>query len=173
MALALADSLIAHLQFDATDLMDRFVSWWKRGAYSCAGRCFDIGITTGQALARYMEDGVPYAGSTNRDTAGNGSLMRLSPVALHALHDASCREDDWSRCGLQDEHSGAQQASSPIRGAPRCGIPRPRRQGRGALFAAPALLSHAARAARSVARADGTAELANLVDDLVREEVRA
>ena len=37
MALALADSLIAHPEFDATDLMDRFVRWWKQGAYSCTG----------------------------------------------------------------------------------------------------------------------------------------
>jgi ADP-ribosyl-[dinitrogen reductase] hydrolase len=68
--------------------MDRFVSCWKRGTYSCTGRCLDIGITTRQSLARYMENGDPYADSAGDDTAGNGSLMRLSPVALHALHHA-------------------------------------------------------------------------------------
>ena len=45
MALALADSLIAHPNFDAADLMDRFVEWWKQGAYSCTGMCFDIGTS--------------------------------------------------------------------------------------------------------------------------------
>ena len=86
MALALADSLIAYPQFNAKDLMDRFVRWWKEGVYSCTGRCFDIGITTQQALSRYRETGMPFAGSTGEHTAGNGSLMRLSPVALHSLH---------------------------------------------------------------------------------------
>jgi UDP-N-acetylglucosamine--N-acetylmuramyl-(pentapeptide) pyrophosphoryl-undecaprenol N-acetylglucosamine transferase len=42
-----------------------------------------------------------------------------------------------------------------------------------ALFATPELLSHAAHAARNAARADATAQLADLVDELVRTEVRA
>ena len=41
-----------------------------------------------------------------------------------------------------------------------------------ALFATPDMLAHAALAARSVARADATARLADLVEQLVRQEVR-
>ena len=87
MALALADSLIACPEFDAADLMDRFVRWWTQGEYSCNGRCFDIGITTREALVRYQRTGSPFAGTSAENRAGNGSLMRLSPVALHALND--------------------------------------------------------------------------------------
>jgi ADP-ribosyl-[dinitrogen reductase] hydrolase len=87
MALALADSLSNCPQFDPIDLMDRFVSWWTAGVYSCTGRCFDIGITTRNALAQYQRTGMPFAGKTDQHSAGNGSLMRLSPVALHALND--------------------------------------------------------------------------------------
>jgi ADP-ribosyl-[dinitrogen reductase] hydrolase len=89
MALALADSLIAHPQLDPTDLMDRFVRWWREGENSCTGRCFDIGVTTRYALGRYERTGDPFAGETDEQTAGNGSLMRLSPVSLHCLHDAA------------------------------------------------------------------------------------
>ncbi len=88
MALALADSLISCSAFDPHDLATRFVHWWQQGAYSCTGTCFDIGITTRAALARFVRTGDPYAGSTHPRTAGNGSLMRLAPVALFALHDA-------------------------------------------------------------------------------------
>lgn len=88
MALALADSLISCSGFDPHDLATRFVCWWQDGAYSCTGACFDIGITTREALARFIHTGDPYAGSTDPDTAGNGSLMRLAPVALFALHDS-------------------------------------------------------------------------------------
>lgn len=87
MALALAESLIAHPDFDPTDLMRRFVAWAEDGAYSCTGTCFDIGLTTRQALSRFMRTGDPFAGSTAPDTAGNGSLMRVAPVALRALDD--------------------------------------------------------------------------------------
>ena len=100
MALALADSLMSCRGFDAHDLMTRFVAWWREGAYSCTGTCFDIGRTTADALARFERTGNPYAGSKAPRTAGNGSLMRLAPVALFTLTDAerACRiAQDQSR----------------------------------------------------------------------------
>ena len=87
MALALADSLAASGTLDCRDLMDRFVRWWQEGDYSCTGHCFDIGNTTRQALDRYRRTGDPLAGSTDLQSAGNGSLMRLAPVALRFWHD--------------------------------------------------------------------------------------
>lgn len=87
MALALADSLIAHPGFDPSDLMRRFVSWRRDGAYSCTGDCFDIGVTTASALRRFQRTGDPFAGSNAPDTAGNGSIMRLAPVAVRHWRD--------------------------------------------------------------------------------------
>lgn len=87
MALALGDSLATCGAFDQRDLMDRFVAWGRAGAYSCTGTCFDIGITTSQALTRYEGTGDPFAGSLDPATAGNGSLMRLAPVALRYWRD--------------------------------------------------------------------------------------
>jgi ADP-ribosyl-[dinitrogen reductase] hydrolase len=87
MALALADSLCAAPEFDPEDLMRRFVDWRDRGEYSCTGRCFDIGITTNAALNRWQQTGDPYAGATAPNTAGNGSLMRLAPVAIRFWRD--------------------------------------------------------------------------------------
>ena len=87
LALALAESLAGSDDFDGRDLMDRFVDWWRNGSYSCNGHCFDIGITTRTALERYVRTGDPLAGSTEPNSAGNGSLMRLAPVALRYWHD--------------------------------------------------------------------------------------
>lgn len=92
MALALADSLIACRGFMAADLMTRFVAWWRGGAYSHTGTCFDIGITTARALAHFERTGEPFAGSADEDQAGNGSVMRLSPAVLFHLHDAQATE---------------------------------------------------------------------------------
>lgn len=83
MALALADSLIRCGVLDELDLMRRFVAWWRHGEYSCTGSCFDIGITTRTALARFEATGNPHSGSAEPNTAGNGALMRLAPVVLH------------------------------------------------------------------------------------------
>ncbi|ANI78126.1 ADP-ribosylglycohydrolase family protein [Sphingobium sp. EP60837] len=86
MALALADSLISCNGIDEADLMKRFVAWRDEGAYSSNGHCFDIGMTVSAALAHWERTGNPIAGSTDPSTAGNGSLMRLAPIALR-YHD--------------------------------------------------------------------------------------
>ncbi len=82
MALALADSLAKCGGLDERDLMQRFVNWWRGGSYSHNGRCFDIGATTARALARFEATDDPVAGDTAPGAAGNGSLMRLAPVAI-------------------------------------------------------------------------------------------
>ena len=87
MALALADPLHGKNDLDEADLMRRFVQWREEGTYSCTGDCFDIGVTTQAALSRWRRTGDPIAGSTAPDSAGNGSLMRLSPVAIRFFRD--------------------------------------------------------------------------------------
>ena len=97
MALALADSLLANPDLDEADLMQRFVRWMDEGEYSVTGRCFDIGLTTRQALSRWKRTGNPIAGSTAPDTAGNGSLMRLAPVAVRHWPDRAKLRDVAAR----------------------------------------------------------------------------
>jgi len=87
MALALADSLAASGSLDCHDLMNRFVAWWRNGEYSSTGACFDIGNATRDVLGRYLRTGDPLAGSTDPHSAGNGSLMRLAPVAVRFWSD--------------------------------------------------------------------------------------
>ena len=62
MALALGYSLADGDVFDPEDRMTRFVSWYRSGAYSCTGECFDIGGATRAALQRFERDGNPFAG---------------------------------------------------------------------------------------------------------------
>jgi ADP-ribosyl-[dinitrogen reductase] hydrolase len=89
MALALADSLLANPNLDAADLMARFQAWYQEGVYSCTGTCFDIGITVRTALTKWASSGDPIAGSADPMSAGNGSLMRLAPVAICHWRDCT------------------------------------------------------------------------------------
>jgi ADP-ribosyl-[dinitrogen reductase] hydrolase len=82
MALCLAESLVNMNGFDALDQMQRYLRWRDDGYYSSTGRCFGIGKTTNDALARFSDTGKPKSGSTHPATAGNGSLMRLAPVPM-------------------------------------------------------------------------------------------
>lgn len=82
MALALADS-IARAGWDLNDQCQRYVAWWKNGRYSVNGRCFDIGVTTRAALARFEKTGDAWnSGDRSEHASGNGSIMRLAPVAV-------------------------------------------------------------------------------------------
>jgi ADP-ribosyl-[dinitrogen reductase] hydrolase len=87
MALALGDWLLNDPGLDPADLMSRFVRWYKGGEYSCTGTCFDIGNTTREALEHFIRTGEPLAGSADPRKAGNGALMRLSPVAVRYWND--------------------------------------------------------------------------------------
>jgi UDP-N-acetylglucosamine--N-acetylmuramyl-(pentapeptide) pyrophosphoryl-undecaprenol N-acetylglucosamine transferase len=80
--------------------------------------------------------------------------------------------------GAIDDHQAANaSAFAEARGASviaqRDFSPEALRERLGALLAAPDMLAHAALAARSIARSDATARLADLVEDLMRQEARA
>jgi ADP-ribosyl-[dinitrogen reductase] hydrolase len=88
MALCLASSLVEKGGFDPADQMQRYVKWHEEGYWSATGRCFDIGNATGSALARFKRTGDPFAGSSDPESAGNGSIMRLAPVPMFYAGDA-------------------------------------------------------------------------------------
>lgn len=135
MALALMDSLLAHPDLDEGDLMGRFTDWYEHGTYSCTGKCFDIGITTRQALGRANASGNPVAGSTDPRSAGNGSLMRLAPVAVRhwrnreALRDIAARQSRTTHGAAEAVDACAAFAevlADAIEGRPRSEVLRPR-----------------------------------------------
>ena len=135
MALALAESLATSEALDPRDLMDRFVRWWRDGDYSCRGYCFDIGNTTRAALDRYQRTGDPLAGSTDPASAGNGSLMRLAPVALRFWQDrqrlaATAAEQSRTTHGAEEAvdacRAFAELLADAIAGTPRAEVLAPR-----------------------------------------------
>lgn len=108
MALCLADSLIACDGLNERDLMERFCRWYRVGENSCTGGCFDIGVTTREALELFRRTDDPLAGPTDARTAGNGSIMRLAPVVLRHWNDTE-RLRDVSRRQSYTTH-GADEA---------------------------------------------------------------
>jgi ADP-ribosyl-[dinitrogen reductase] hydrolase len=78
--LALLDSLLT-AGFDAADQARRALAWKDEGAYAPGGLVFDIGTATSQALHR-LRSGAPPEEAGGVDAKGNGSLMRILPLAL-------------------------------------------------------------------------------------------
>jgi len=82
LTLCLLDSLIAGL--DYTDIMNKFIGWENKGEYTAHGRVFDIGGTTRAALNQFSKGTEPLlCGGRGESDAGNGSLMRILPLAFY------------------------------------------------------------------------------------------
>jgi ADP-ribosyl-[dinitrogen reductase] hydrolase len=114
MALCLANSLLACCDFVPYDQLLRYKWWYKNGYMSSTGVCFDIGGATKNALDRFEHRQRKFAEKNgisldkmeslvnldflhefnvncgDVEAAGNGALMRLSPVPIffykHPIH---------------------------------------------------------------------------------------
>lgn len=89
-ALALLASLLEQGRLDLDDLGRRLVAWYENGYCAVDRSVFDVGIQTAQAL-RAIQSGVAAhkAGPDHERANGNGSLMRVLPLALwHRGSDA-------------------------------------------------------------------------------------
>ena len=92
MILATASAL-SGMEFDPERITTAFLNWRDHGAFSPDGMVFDIGLTTNTALNRFKEgtDAVLCGGNHIEDN-GNGSLMRILPVAFF-LYNTESFED--------------------------------------------------------------------------------
>ena len=84
MALCLLESLTRGLDYE--DMMARFLRWADEGYMTAHGKVFDMGIATRKALMNFAH-GTPAleCGGNGTYDNGNGSLMRILPMALY-LH---------------------------------------------------------------------------------------
>lgn len=112
MALAMADS-IAQAGWDLNDQADRYVAWWRTGAYSVNGRCFDIGIQTSGSLSRFnRSQDARTSSNADESASGNGSIMRLAPVPIRFIDLYTDQIDELARL--------AGESSLPTHASPQC-----------------------------------------------------
>lgn len=107
MALCLGYSLLLKNGFDAMDQMNRYFNWYQHGYMSSNGRCFDIGNTVRAALHDFKQRHQPYAGSSDPQTAGNGSIMRLAPITIF-FHDHLHRAVHFAGESSKTTHGAAE-----------------------------------------------------------------
>jgi ADP-ribosyl-[dinitrogen reductase] hydrolase len=88
MMLALGQALADH-GMDQIQILKNFAQWYQDGNFSHNGRCFDIGITTRQAIGQFIssDEQNPVCGATDHLSSGNGGIMRLAPAAIFATSE--------------------------------------------------------------------------------------
>ncbi len=80
--LATCDSIKAYSgEIETRDMANRFRSWLLEGEYTVDGAAFDVGSATATALKQGR-------GCAGERSNGNGSLMRIAPLALTDADDA-------------------------------------------------------------------------------------
>ncbi|RMF89508.1 MAG: ADP-ribosylglycohydrolase family protein [Nitrospinota bacterium] len=83
LTLCLAESLCHG--YDLYDIGQKFVQWYEQNLWTPHGRVFDVGVTTQKAIRRLRAGKVPpqEAGGRDEGSNGNGSLMRILPIAFY------------------------------------------------------------------------------------------
>lgn len=74
-----------NLKINIEDMKERFCSWLNEGKYTASGDVFDVGDATMKAITT----GVPQSGEYSN---GNGSLMRILPLAFVDCTDEEIRQ---------------------------------------------------------------------------------
>jgi ADP-ribosylglycohydrolase len=119
MTLCLLESLSRRKAIDYLDIMENFTRWLHQAEFTANGVVFDVGIATQEAITRYEQGTSPLeCGGMGEQDNGNGSLMRIAPLALFLCQQQVKRPDEI----LQTAH----QLSALTHGHPRsqmaCGI---------------------------------------------------
>lgn len=74
--------------YDLGQIAEVFVDWFETGLWTPHGTVFDIGFTTKNVIDRLSKGEDPrYSGEVEEHTNGNGSLMRIIPMAYHLLDE--------------------------------------------------------------------------------------
>lgn len=98
MVLATMDSIV-NKNFNLDKMMLNFIEWQVNGKYTQDGFMFSIGNTTATALNGYKNTlNTEICGQKGENSNGNGSLMRILPVAIYL----------YNKCGvtaLRDEEN--------------------------------------------------------------------
>ena len=108
--LCLLESLAEAGRFDPDDQARRMVAWLDDGHLAVDGRVFDVGIATRAALGRargLLRRGISPAGrgESHEESASNGSLMRILPLALwHGGPDAELARLAMDHSALTHAH---------------------------------------------------------------------
>jgi hypothetical protein len=138
MAVRLAESLVELRRFDPQDILDRYLAWWRDGA-------FDTGPTTATALS-LIDGGMDAAEAVERVhdqaggmTAGCNPAHRCAPLAMAPF----LPDDELAGCALREarlthQHPLAGDVAAAvavlcralIRGEPWCGALDVARRGR-------------------------------------------
>jgi ADP-ribosylglycohydrolase len=109
-ALILLDSLLSQGHFSASHFARGLIAWLTNGFMAVDGVVFDVGAQTSAAIRSLQRGAAPEtAGGRDEYDNGNGSLMRVLPLALwHQGDDRALIDDAFAQSAVTHGHPRAQ-----------------------------------------------------------------
>lgn len=88
MTLSTIHSIIETEIIDTNDIASKYLKWFRNAEYTATNETFDIGRTTLQALEKFELnlDNASSCGRNGEYDNGNGSLMRILPIAYYVFY---------------------------------------------------------------------------------------
>ncbi|MDH6308924.1 ADP-ribosyl-[dinitrogen reductase] hydrolase [Dysgonomonas sp. PFB1-18] len=75
--------------YDLDDIATNFVKWYQTGYWGAHYKVFDIGGSTRYSIQRLIKGESPrYSGNMMESDNGNGSLMRILPIAFYLAEES-------------------------------------------------------------------------------------
>ena len=95
MVLATMDSIIEKNGINYNDMMLTFSEWFNNSKYTAIDKVFDAGYAVRTAISNYQKgiDAIA-CGEKNYDSNGNGSLMRMLPIAYYLSYSNYSEEEE-------------------------------------------------------------------------------
>lgn len=119
MTLCLQESLTRLGRIDYQDIMDNFAYWLRKAEFTATNVTFDVGMASQAAIVRYEKGTPPLAcGGASEYDNGNGSLMRIAPLALYLKDKQDANLGDI----LQEAHNLSKLTHAHPRSQMACGI---------------------------------------------------
>lgn len=95
MVLATMDSIIEKNMIDYDDIMSKFANWFINSKYTAIDKVFDAGYTVRVAISNYQNGKEALeCGVGDYDSNGNGSLMRMLPIAYYLSYNNYSKEEE-------------------------------------------------------------------------------
>ena len=105
-ALILLNTLLECGTFDASHFAKGLIAWYDEGFMAVGNKVFDVGIQTANAIRELKRGTEPLlAGGADEYSNGNGSLMRVLPLALwHTGTDLELVADAFDQSAVTHGH---------------------------------------------------------------------
>jgi len=93
--IAVMDSISKTNEINYDDMMQKFCAWYNDAEYTASDKVFDIGIATSESITNFLKGTkATECGPNGFRQNGNGSLMRMFPIAVYCLYNNLSEDEE-------------------------------------------------------------------------------